>query len=67
MAGTFAGTGMAGTGPAEGDVEAVAAGCSKAAGPAGSNHSHLAVHTEVASAAVGTAFLPWPLGSDPGY
>lgn len=40
---------MAGTGPAEGGAEAVAAGCNKAAGPAGSNRSHLAVHTEVAS------------------
>lgn len=40
---------MAGTGPAEAGAEAVAAGCSKAAGPAGSNRSHLAVHTEVAS------------------
>lgn len=35
--------------PAEGGAEAAAAGCSKAAGPAGSNHSHLAGHTEVAS------------------
>lgn len=49
MAGTSAGTGVAGTGPAEGGAEAVAAGCNKAAGPAGSNRSHLAVHTEVAS------------------
>lgn len=38
----------------------MAAGCSTAAGLAGSNHSHLAVHTAVASAAVGTASLPGP-------
>lgn len=40
---------MADTAPAEGGAEAAAAGCNKAAGPVGSNHSHLAVHTEVAS------------------
>lgn len=49
VAGTSAGTGMADTAPAGEGAEAVAAGCSKAAGPAGSNHSHLAVHTEGAS------------------
>lgn len=48
-AGTSAGTGMADTEPAGGGAEAAAAGCNKAAGPAGSNHSHLVVHTAVAS------------------
>lgn len=49
MAGTSAGTGTAGTEPGTEGAAAAAAGCSKAAGPAGSNHSHLAVHTEGAS------------------
>lgn len=40
---------MAGTAPAEAGAEAAAAGCNMAAGPAGSNHSHLAVHTGAAS------------------
>lgn len=40
---------MAGTAPAAAGAEAAAAGCNTAAGPAGSNHSHLAVHTEAAS------------------
>lgn len=48
-AGTSAGTGRADRAPAGEGAEAVAAGCSKAAGPAGSNHSHPAVRTEVAS------------------
>lgn len=43
----------------------MAAGCNMAAGLAGSNHSHLAVHTAVASAAVGTASLPGPLEPGP--
>lgn len=49
MAGTSAGTGAAGTGPGAGGAGAAAAGCSMAAGLAGSNHSHLAVHTAAAS------------------
>lgn len=48
-AGTSAGTGTADTAPGVGGAGAAAAGCNMAVGPAGSNHSHLAVHTEVAS------------------
>lgn len=48
-AGTAAGAGAADTAPAGWGAGAAAAGCSKAAGPAGSNHSRLAVHTEAAS------------------
>lgn len=48
VAGTSAGPEAAGTGPGEGGA-AAAAGCNMAAGLAGSNHSHLAVHTAVAS------------------
>lgn len=39
----------AGTAPGAGGVRAAAAGCNTAAGLAGSNHSHLAVRTAVAS------------------
>ena len=49
VAGTSAGTGRADMAPAGEGAEAAAAGCSKAAGPARSNHSHPAVRTEVAS------------------
>lgn len=49
MAGTSAGTVAVGTVPGAGGARAVAAGCNMAAGLAGSNHSHLAVHTAVAS------------------
>lgn len=65
MAGTSAGTVAVGTVPGAGGARAVAAGCNMAAGLAGSNHSHLAVHTAVASAAVGTASLPGPLEPGP--
>lgn len=50
--------------PGAGGVRAVAAGYNMTAGLAGSNHSHLAVRTAVASAAVGTASLPGPLEPD---
>lgn len=49
MAGTSAGTGMAGTVPGVEGVGAAAAGCNMAVGLGGSNHSHPAVRTEVAS------------------
>lgn len=48
-AGTSAGTGTADTAPGAGGAGAAAAGCNMAVGPVGSNHSHLAVHTEEAS------------------
>lgn len=49
MAGTSAGTVAGGTVPGAGGVRAVAAGYNMTAGLAGSNHSHLAVRTAVAS------------------
>lgn len=49
MTGISAGMGMADTVPGVVDVGAVAAGCNMAVGLVGSNHSHLVVHTEVAS------------------
>lgn len=52
MAGTSAGTApppAAGTVPGAGGARAAAAGCSMAAGLAGSSHSQLAVRTAVAS------------------
>lgn len=56
---------MADTVPGVVDVGAVAAGCNMAVGLVGSNHSHLVVHTEVASAAEGTACLRGPLEPGP--
>lgn len=65
MAGTSAGTGMADTVPGAVGAGAAAAGCNMAVGLVDSNHSHLVVHIEVASAAAGTACLPGPLEPGP--
>lgn len=57
MSGTSAGP-ATDTVPGAADAEVAVAGCNMAVGPVGSSHLHLADHTEAASVAVDTAFLP---------